>query len=709
MAAYPVPSDEQQAESDAPDVKLPSLSELVEWHDDWEDRTRKDRALSARDYDYYDNLQWTQEEIDELERRGQPVLTKNRIARKVNFILGDEVEKGVDPVARPKTPAHEDDARAATDGLRSTEETQDFDAIRSLVFKDMLIAGYGGALVEGDGEPDADTCAPLTHIAWDRLWWDPHSRLPDFSDGKYRGLVVWQDIDDAIADYPDAAEALESAVGSAQGSEGDLTDDKPRWWADKSRKRVKICEVYFRIGRDWYRACFTKGVLLSGPELTGYVDERRKRNVCPLVMASCYVANKSNARYGLVRALISPQDEINKRDSKALHHLSVNRVIAQRDAILDPNKFQSELAKPDGFAEFEPGNAIGTDIIFQNGTELASGHIQLAQQARADIDGIGPSSSTMPEIPQSASGKAFVARQKAAAKELAPVFASLRRWDLEVMRQNWMRICQFRDQEWWVRVSDDQELTGYRFVGLNRQVTRAERMQELLEKGVPPPKALDTAAGDMAPIVMMTIQRQLQMMQQQAQQPQQPGMPPAPQQQPPDPTQLILKHPLMQEVVTLNQAAKMAVDIIIDTTPESAIIEEQEFDAVAQLLPTVVQARPDLAPTMVRALIKASQIRSKREILAELDKGPDPQQAQQQQQTQAMQLEQAKAGVQVAQSQAQLNAARAASEQAKTQIAGAKAPSEIEKNKAVAMRDATHAGERAGAHSLPGMGPHGLG
>jgi hypothetical protein len=161
--------DETEPAPKASKVNLPTLGDVVGWYDDWEEDTRDDRALSARDYDYYDNNQWLEEEIEELHRRGQPVLTKNRIARKVNFILGDESEKGVDPVARPRTPQHEGDARASTDALRATEEGQDYDGSRSAAFKDAMIAGYGGHIIEGDADPEAPTCAPLTPIPWRRL------------------------------------------------------------------------------------------------------------------------------------------------------------------------------------------------------------------------------------------------------------------------------------------------------------------------------------------------------------------------------------------------------------------------------------------------------------------------------------------------------------------------------------------------------------
>ena len=73
----------------------------------------------------------------------------------------------------------------------------------------------------------------------------PHSSEPDFSDAGYLGLVIWKDYDDALAMYPDAKEALDSTMDT---SPSQTYDDKPKFslWADKKRKRVRICQIWIR-------------------------------------------------------------------------------------------------------------------------------------------------------------------------------------------------------------------------------------------------------------------------------------------------------------------------------------------------------------------------------------------------------------------------------------------------------------------------------
>ena len=691
-------------------VQFPSLETRIEWYEDWEETTAEAQTRSRKARAYYDNDQWTREEIAELKKRHQPVITKNRIARKINYILGEEIRKRVDPAARPRTPQHENDARAATDTLRYAEEEEKFDSVRSAVLKNMLIEGYGGALkgmkeiaAPSSNEPSSYKHT-IMHVEWDRLFYDPASRAPDFSDALYIGIIVWLDLADAIDRYPDSQRALEEAVNRSSHL-SDTTDDTPRGkWVSNKRKRVKVVEMYFRIGEDWYRSDFTQAADLRPPELTFIRDEHGQHSLCPLVMESCYVDANGN-RYGVVELLMSAQDEINKRSSKAMHLLSVDRTTAEDGVIDDPVKYQSERAKPDGFNVVAVNALLEGRIRNESGTELAQGQFQLLSEAKQDIDAIGPSASALGELPGGISGRAFIARQQAAAMELGTVFDQLKQWTHTVFELDWLCIRQYWTEEKWLRVTDDRELTGYRFVAINQQMTRGKRFQELLQKQppVPVPQALETAAGDAAPEILAgvqaTIQQQMQMiamaqqqqaaMQQQGMGPQQP--PPQAQQppQPPDLPSLIMHHPLMQEQVTVNQVAQMLIDIVIDEAPETAVLADEQFETLGQLTPAIVQAKPDMAPALVRALIQASSLPNKRELLQEFDKGPDPAalQAQQQAQAQAQKMAEAMAQMQIqlGQTKSQLqqaqtaeSAARAAKTTAEAQVIPAKAQADIQ-------------------------------
>ncbi len=658
----PKQPDPPAAMPDAPAVDLPTLDDMLELYETAAEAAVENNKLCRRDRDYKDGKQWSDEDLAALALRNQPAIVKNRIAKKVNFVLGEEIAKRIDPVAKPRTPKHEDDSRAMTDALRYIADEQKFNQVRSAVFHDMLVYGMGGAVKTYNAETGKHE---LTHVEWDRIVRDPHSRKLDASDALHLDIVVWYDLADAIADFPDSANDVRAAVGNESvGNPDSTTDDTPRTWIDRKRKRVKVVEHYQRVGANWYVATFTKGALLKKPERTDIMDERGEHSVCSFKVALCYIDQEGNP-YGIVRGLISGQDELNKRASKALHLLSVNRVIAERDVIRHPQKFQQELAKPDGYNEVEPGALVEGRIKVDTGIELAAAHVSLMEQAKQDLDTIGPSASMLPGAPAT-SGREVLARSRAASQELGSAFDSLRNWTLSIVELDWLCARQNWTDEKWIRVTDDNETAGYRFVGLNRPMTRAARLQELLAKPQPPPlpKALDFAANEDGRVVLQQVEQIAKIQSQ--------GMPPQdPKQAEQQLVALIMQHPLMQLQTIANHVAEIDIDIVLDEAPDTAILAEEQFETLTKLAPTIVQARQDMAPKIARMILQSSSLPNKRELLNEWDKPPDQHAQQLQQAQQALAIEELKqqvallaAQVQKTQADAQLSAAKAQSEAA---------------------------------------------
>ena len=88
----------------------------------------------------------------------------------------------------------------------------------------------------------------------------------------------------------------------------------------------------------------------------------------------------------MVRGLISLQDEINKRRSKAMHLLNVHQVVAEQGAVPDVDKARREVARPDGYVEVMPG----LKFEIQQTADLAAGQFQLLQHATAEMQLSGP-------------------------------------------------------------------------------------------------------------------------------------------------------------------------------------------------------------------------------------------------------------------------------------------------------------------------------
>lgn len=435
------------------------------------DMTSDARELSERDRDYYDGYQWTAEEQAVLRARKQPVITINRIKRKIDAMIGIEQRGRVDPIAYPRTPQDEEAADVATKALRYAEEGARIDVCRSHAFENLLVEGYGGAevIVEPDGD---DWTIRVNRVRWEEIVYDPHSREKDFSDAAYLGCMKWMSLDAARefagqfwqGDPEDLDAILDTGAG---GTTGETYEDRPMrsqmQWVDRKLKRVRVAQVYYRCDGRWNLAIFTgRGELFN--DASPYRDGKGQP-ACALYLMSGYV-DRENRRSGVVRDMISVQDEVNKRRSKLLHGLNTRQTMGLKGAV-DVAKMKKELSRPDGHVEIDPAlieDGVKPFEIIQN-ADQTRGQYELLVEAKSEIDMLGPNASLQGQLTGQQSGRAIMAQQQAGLAELSPIYDSLRDWTERIYRAVWERIRQFWTAPKWIRVTDDEEAP--KFVGLN--------------------------------------------------------------------------------------------------------------------------------------------------------------------------------------------------------------------------------------------------
>jgi len=447
------------------------VGDLCRMFEESEDSSYESRKLSERDRDYVDNKQLTAKELKTFEIRGQPPVIDNRIKTKIDYLVGLEKQQRIDPKALPRTPKHEGDADGATEALRYVAEEQDYDSKRSGVWRNILVEGYGGIGVsvaeamDYNGQPGIEV--RIRRYSWDRLFFDPHSSETDFSDAGYLGAVLWMDYDDALAMYkdnPDAANILDVTLTTAPS---DTYDDKPKHslWADKKRKRVRICQIWVKRDEQWHFAEYTKGGILKAGPSPHKTD--KGESDCELFLQSAY-CDRDNNRYGLVREMISLQDEINKRRSKSLHLLSANQTLYEEGAIDNIELFRREKAKADGTMKVAPGALANQRVQTISGVDVATAQFQLLQESKNAIDLKGPNATEMGDKTQgsnAASGRAIVASQQGGMIQIGDLMDNLRHLDRRVFRAMWNRIRQYWTAEKWIRVTDDDQ--NVKWVGVN--------------------------------------------------------------------------------------------------------------------------------------------------------------------------------------------------------------------------------------------------
>lgn len=594
MLAVQAQATQGQADIAAYESKTP-LTTLVDWFEAAEEASENARKLSERDRDYYDHAQLTAAEIAELGKRGQPDVVINRIQPKINYLIGFEAATRTDPRGFPRTPADEEASEAATDGLRYVEDAANLKRYFSGVWENMLIEGFGGLeliIEEKNGKNEIGAVG----WEWDRLFYDPHSRKADFSDARYLGGVLWMDFEDAKERWaePEQVEALDKTMNERTMSQ--TYDDRPLWqkWTTAGkRKRVRIVQMYHREGGEWWHCTFTKGGKLESIPVP--FKDQDGRSFCPLYMQSAFV-NRKNERYGIVRSMISVQDEINKRRSKALHRLSMRQVRSERGAVDDVDLAKRELAKPDGWVETNPGFEFE---ILPQGDQLQA-ELEMLQEAKNEIELMGPNAAMQGKDDSAPSGRAILASQQGGQTEITLLIDRHRGMKRRVYEGVWSLIRQYKDEEWWVRVTDDEK--NVKFVGFNRPVTMMEDLMKRAEEaGIPPDQA----------------QQELEM---------------AIQQNP------MLAQQLQQVIRVENQPTQMNMDIVLEEVPDVANVAEEQFQALVKLAPAVT-----FPP---KVYLKASSLRNKDELIEELEgqkMSPEDQAAEQE--AKALELEKMRAEV----------------------------------------------------------------
>ena len=379
-----------------------------------------------------------------------------------------------DPKAFARTPAEEDRADAATQCLRYIADDNSFSLLRSLVFENMLI-----------GRRRRRRSRALRTMARDRAT-SPSRTFRgiasgttrtaarcDFSDARYKGMVIWTDRDALEEMYPDADDVIESIVLSSTDF---YYNDRPEtaFWTDNNRTRVRLVQCDWAERGTWWRATYTKSGLLAKPQRSKFKD-RKGKSCSGLLLQSSYI-NRENQRYGMVRGLISLQDEINKRRSKAMHLLNVHQVIAEQGAVPDVDKARREVAKPDGYVEVMPG----LKFEIQQTTDLAAGQFQLLQHATAEMQLSGPNAAMSGTDPRELSGRAILASRPAVQRRTS-------RWPMRcgsgagasTRAAGWQR-GSIGTAGKWVRVTDD--LNETRWVGINRPVRLMDKLADMPEQ-----------------------------------------------------------------------------------------------------------------------------------------------------------------------------------------------------------------------------------
>lgn len=407
---------------------------------------------------YYNCVQWTAEQIKLIKSRGQPVTTKNEYARKVNAIVGVLERLKQDPKAYPNSPQHAEGADLATETLRYALNSQHWDAIQPTCARNGAIDGIAGVefdITQGDeGDPEIG----IAPVQPDTFFYDPRSFEDDFSDALFMGTSKWIDRDVLKDLFPDKAEDIDAM--SANASEYTLDSDREVVWNNSKDNTVRAVDHWYLCKGQW-KWCFHVGGTKLAEGVSPWVDEKNKTQP-KYCMYSANVDHEGD-RYGFLRNLKTPCDEVNQRTSRLLHISNSRRLILEEGAVKSVEVARREWTRADGVVVVNPGR-MGA-ITPDNTQQDFQGQLLLLQEAKQDLDKFGPNAVQLGQGDAGKSGRAIALLQQAGLAELGPFMIAFRNWKFRVYRMMWNAIQRYWQKERWIRVTDSEGLT--QFIQLN--------------------------------------------------------------------------------------------------------------------------------------------------------------------------------------------------------------------------------------------------
>lgn len=392
------------------------------------------RSEADRCADYYDGNQLNPETVEKLKERGQPPLITNLIKPTVDTVLGMEAKTRSDWRVRPEDDniANDDTAEALSLKLKHAETESRADRACSDAYAGQLKAGLGWVEVSRESDP-LKYPYRVKSIHRREIFWDWRSEQPDLSDARYLIRRRWQDLDGAIAMMPQYAELFRQTTSGWAGFDPLVEQDTrlvQSWdierdtrleaqdWRDCDKNRVCLYEIWYR---KWVRgyvmtspsgltvevdfdnprhaAAIASGMVqvkmatfqkvrlawYCGPHFLYDVPSPHKHGYFPYVPFFGYREDLTSAPYGLVRAMMSPQDEINARKSKMYWSLNSRRVVTDSDAVKDHIKTAQEVARPDAYVILDANRKPSSQFKVESGGDLASQQFQVMQEAKAEI------------------------------------------------------------------------------------------------------------------------------------------------------------------------------------------------------------------------------------------------------------------------------------------------------------------------------------
>lgn len=234
------------------------LTKFHKWYKDSSRHTRDWRDKAREEFDFYAGRQWTEEDEAYLKENERPIVTFDRVTTVVNSISGFEGSNRSEIKYIPRTLDDSGGNDLYTKAAKWARDETNADDEQSDAFKDCVISGMGWTNTEMDYTTNPDGMPTEYRVSPLEMFWDSSARKQNLADARYvmRERFIKRDEMDQL--YPGKAdEIIELEVDENQFSSPH--DSQAAWqyngdsYYDATENRFRVIHVQWCEKKPYYR------------------------------------------------------------------------------------------------------------------------------------------------------------------------------------------------------------------------------------------------------------------------------------------------------------------------------------------------------------------------------------------------------------------------------------------------------------------------
>ena len=200
-------------------------------HPTWRDW----RKHAAKCHDYKENKQWTDAELAELAKRGQPPTVNNQISVTINRMVGQFVRQATRVIYKGRNPQDQPGAEVLSDLFRFIRQSNDLEFEEKDQAEDGFTGGFGVLKASVTYDDTFQPHIEMKCVDSFTVLPDPYSRRYDWNiDANFICEAYWVDPEELKKLHPDKAGAISQIMdsGAGLGQLGDVDRQQPLYRLD---------------------------------------------------------------------------------------------------------------------------------------------------------------------------------------------------------------------------------------------------------------------------------------------------------------------------------------------------------------------------------------------------------------------------------------------------------------------------------------------